>query len=158
MIIALLEELVHHVTNVLKENIVLDLITSQQFVVTVHKDTTKETKRKLPVFHAYQVSSVTKQVKANVINVIETCLPMPPNKLHVTNARRGKHLNQEVLRVLHVLQDKQAHPVMNVLKESIVLDLIRKLHFVATAQRDTSKKTRLKDPVFPAFQVNTTMY
>jgi hypothetical protein len=47
---------------------------------------------------------------------------------------------------------------MNVLKESIVLDQIRKLHFVATAQRDTSKKARLKRRVFPAFQVNTTIY
>jgi hypothetical protein len=87
----LLDKQAHPVMNVLKESIVLDLITSQQFVVTVHKDTTKETKRKLPVFHAYQVSSVTKQVKANVHHV---------QKIH-SPINQVKQIASIVLQVAH---------------------------------------------------------
>jgi len=67
---------------------------SQQFVVTVHKDITKETKRKLPAFHAYQVSLVMKQVEANAINAIKIRLPIQPNKLRALQSQTNMWLVQ----------------------------------------------------------------
>jgi len=110
------------------------------------------------VFPAFLVNMETNWDNRHAKIAVKILSLIPQSKRRVRTVQQERHRRQGVLRVLHVLLDKQAHPVMNVLKGSIVLDLIISQQFVVTVLKDITKETMHKHPAFHAYQVNTMMY
>jgi hypothetical protein len=123
-----------------------------QYAETAHLDFTRAPLARVHAYHVFQANTTMHWLRAHAKNVQRTRLLIQPNKNHVLVAQQVRHRPLAVLLAIHVLQGKQAQRAIHASQVNFVLDLISKLQFAVTAQRDTTKKARLKRPVFRAFQ------